>query len=466
MSEELEGYTAIEEQNTETVISEPPAGEPESGAYAPEEPLYRESPEEPADRDASEKKPKRKKKRGALRVLALILVCALVGTAAGYGGSALHALLHPAPEPVLKQSSTLEGAREQAELVHTSVKTGTLMTPAEVYAANVGSTVGIRTEITTNFWGYQTTSAAAGSGFVLTADGYVLTNCHVIESADSITVSTYDGSEYPAELIGFDEAADIAVLKIEAEGLTPVVLGDSSLMRIGDPVVAIGNPLGELTFSLTQGAISALDRRVTFSDNNTMTLMQTDCAINSGNSGGALFNLYGEVIGITNGKYSGSTSSGASIDNIGFAIPYNSVRGLIGSIIETGCVVKPYIGVTVSTVSAEAQQYGLPQGASVRSTVEDSPAAKAGLQENDIITAVNGEPIATSQALVDIITASKPGDELELTVMRQQEELRLTVTVGEQVRSALESTKQDSQEPQDSQGFGFSFPFGFPGFGF
>lgn len=153
-----------------------------------------------------------------------------------------------------------------------------------------------------------------------------------------------------------------------------MVLGDSDNLNVGDPVVAIGNPLGELTFSLTSGAVSALDREITLSSSLTMNLIQTDCAINSGNSGGALFNLYGEVVGITNAKYSGSgSSSEASIDNIGFAIPINQVRSIVESIIENGYIVKPYIGVTVGNVSDEMQSYGLPQGAAVRSVTEDGP---------------------------------------------------------------------------------------------
>ena len=186
----------------------------------------------------------------------------------------------------------------------------------------------------------------------------------MINGANSITVTLYDGSKYEAELIGEDASNDIAVLKIEAQNLTPVVLGSSDSLKVGEDVVAIGNPLGELTFSLTKGTVSALNRAITLSSGVTMNLIQTDCAINSGNSGGALFNLYGEVVGITNAKYSSSGYSGqASIDNIGFAIPINSVRDIVTSIIEKGYISKPYIGVSVSNVSAESQSYGLPQGA-------------------------------------------------------------------------------------------------------
>ena len=359
-----------------------------------------------------------------------------------------------------KGSTTIyEGQRESSVIDVAKVDTGKLMTPAEVYAANVNSTVGITTSVTTNFWGFQTTSAASGSGFILTGDGYVLTNYHVIESSNSISVTLYDGKSYDAVLIGYDESSDIAVLKIDAEGLTPVVLGDSDNLNVGDSVVAIGNPLGELTFSLTSGAVSALNREITLSNSVTMNLIQTDCAINSGNSGGALFNLYGEVIGITNAKYSGS-GSGASIDNIGFAIPINHVRGIVESIIENGYVAKPYIGVNVSDVSEETMGYGLPAGAAVKAVSEDSPAEKAGLQVNDIITAVNGKEISGRTGLSEAVSAASVGDTLTLTVYRQGNTISVDVTVGEQIQSAL--ANEDNRQSEQQSGYG-SLPdfFGF-----
>ena len=359
-----------------------------------------------------------------------------------------------------KGSTTIyEGQRESSVIDVSKIDTGKLMTPAEVYAANVNSTVGITTSVTTNFWGFQTTSAASGSGFILTGDGYVLTNYHVIESSNSISVTLYDGKSYDAVLIGYDESSDIAVLKIDAEGLTPVVLGDSDNLNVGDSVVAIGNPLGELTFSLTSGAVSALNREITLSNSVTMNLIQTDCAINSGNSGGALFNLYGEVIGITNAKYSGS-GSGASIDNIGFAIPINHVRGIVESIIENGYVAKPYIGVAVSDVSEETMSYGLPAGAAVKAVSEDSPAEKAGLQVNDIITAVNGKEISGRTGLSEAVSAASVGDTLTLTVYRQGKTVSVDVTVGEQIQSAL--ANEDNRQSEQQSGYG-SLPdfFGF-----
>ena len=429
---------------------------------------------QPQPDTAPEAPQKPKKNRTGAKVMALVLSCALVGGAMGFGGSALqnHLAAKNADTEEAQQASVVyEGSRETSVINIAQIDTSKEMTPAEVYAQNVNSTVGIRTSITTNYWGYQTQAAAAGSGFILSADGYILTNYHVVEDSNSITVSLYDGTEYDATLVGCDESNDIAVLKIDAEGLTPVVLGDSDNLNVGDQVVAIGNPLGELTFSLTTGVVSALNREVTLSSNVAMNLIQTDCAINSGNSGGALFNLYGEVIGITNAKYSSSSSSSeASIDNIGFAIPLNHVKNIVKSIIETGSITKPYIGVTVSSVSSEAQGYGLPTGAAVRSVEADSPAAKAGLEENDIITEVDGTAITSSTELVNYVGEKTPGDELTFKVYRQGAELELTVTIGEKTQSAMPTTTtDDAQQSQQSQGQsqqgGQSFPWGF-GFGY
>jgi serine protease Do len=400
------------------------------------------------------------KKHGHGKIIALALVVSLLGGAAGAGG-----VLALSNKQSVRSSQILEGTRPSTVIDVATIDTTKQLTPAEVYAQNVASTVGITTSITTNYFGFTTTSAASGSGFIMTADGYILTNYHVIEGSSSIKVTLYDDTSYDAELIGYDESNDIAVLKIDASDLSPVVIGDSDNLNVGDTVLAIGNPLGELTFSLTSGIVSALDRQVTLSSNVTMALIQTDCAINSGNSGGALFNLYGEVVGITNAKYSSSSSSStASIDNIGFAIPINSVLDIVDSIIENGYISKPYIGVSVQTVSEETQAYGLPQGAAVKSITEGSPAEEAGLQENDIITEANGEAITSSDDLVNMVSDLYSGAELNLTVYRQGETLQITVIVGEKIQSALANeqnqTQQDDSSSSNSQQYQFSFPGG------
>lgn len=391
------------------------------------------------------------KKKGA--VIACLLVAAML---AGFCGSAIGNAVFSSGSG----TTVYEGKRPSTVVNTSEVDTSKKMTAAEVYAANVNSTVGITTQVTTNFWGYTTQSAASGSGFILSADGYLLTNYHVIESASSIKATLYNGKSYDATLIGYDESNDIAVLKIDAEGLTPVTLGDSDNLNVGDDVIAIGNPLGELTFSLTSGSVSALNREVTLSSNVTMNLIQTDCAINSGNSGGALFNLYGEVVGITNAKYSGSSGSGASIDNIGFAIPINSVRSIVDSIIEKGYVTKPYIGVMVSDVGEESTKYGLPEGAAVVSVTEGGPAEKAGIKANDIITEVNGKAISGKSDLSAVISEHAAGDKLTLSIYRQGETLSVTVEIGEQQTSALANEQQSSQQQTMPNGGGF---FGFGG---
>ncbi|MBQ8796776.1 MAG: trypsin-like peptidase domain-containing protein [Oscillospiraceae bacterium] len=447
-------FTPQEEAPVETtpdpVAPETPQErEPETPPYFQQAPQYVPEPELPKKK----KKEKKKRKFTALKVTALALCFSLIG---GFLGSGITAYLFDEyydekPSPAPGNTSVLEGQREDVVIDKETVDTSKQMTPAEVYATNVESTVGITTSITTNYWGYQTTSAASGSGFIYSADGYILTNHHVIEGSSSITVSFYDGTSASAKLIGYDESNDIAVLKVDAQNLMPVTLGNSNNMNVGDTVLAIGNPLGELTFTLTSGIVSALGRQVTTSSGVTMTLIQTDCAINSGNSGGALFNLYGEVIGITNAKYSSNSSSEASIDNIGFAIPISHVRSIVDSIISKGYYSKPYVGISVTDVSAETQSYGLPQGAAVKQVVEGAPAAEAGLQVNDIITKVDGKEITGSSDLVGIVSKSAVGQTLTLTVYRMGAYIELKLTVGEQKQTAT---------PQQNSGSNHYNPYG------
>ncbi len=396
--------------------------------------------------------PKKTCKGKTGRIIALALCCSLIGGVVGAGGFAVcnKALSGQADSSEISgdAATVLQGQRESTALNVSYVDTGSEMTASEIYAANVNSTVGITTSVTTNYFGFQTTAAASGSGFILTDNGYIVTNYHVIEGASDIKVTTYDGTTYEAELIGYDESNDLAVLKVDTKDLTPVVLGDSDQMNVGDSVIAIGNPLGELTFSLTSGSVSALNRKVTL-NNTAMDLIQTDCAINSGNSGGALFNTHGEVIGITNAKYSSSGSSGeASIDNIGFAIPINSVRDIIESIIEDGYIMKPYIGVSLYDLGNEYQRFGL-AGAVVQSVEEGSPAAAAGLQQNDIITKVNGTDISGTSDFKNRISGAEDGEVLTLTIYRQGETVEVKVELTLRQQSALPETasQQEQTEP-------------------
>ena len=329
------------------------------------------------------------------------------------------------------------------------------LSPADLYEQNVNSTVGITISgETSSRYGYGYTYQASGSGFIITSDGYILTNYHVISGSKTVTVATYDHNTYDAKVIGYDASNDIAVIKIDAENLAPVTLGDSDTLRVGESVYAIGNPLGELTFSLTGGIVSALSRNVQTEAGTSMSLIQTDCAINSGNSGGALFNTRGEVIGITNAKYSSSgMGSEAEIDNIGFAIPINSVKRIVTSIIENGYVLKPYIGITVSPLSEEtANIIGIKAGAVVQDVTEDAPADKAGLKSHDVIVKVGDTDINDSNDLVQVISKSDPGDVLTFHIYRQGQEITLDVEIGSKTESALkdeEEAEEQTAEPQE-----------------
>ena len=397
---------------------------------------------------------KTRKGKTALKVAALALGCSLLGGAVGAGGTALTGFaLYTVNKQVAVEdtnaTTVYEGIKDNPALNVSYIDTSKEMSASEIYAKNVNSTVGITTSITTNYFGYQTTTPAAGSGFILTEDGYIITNYHVIEDASEIKVTTYGGDEYDAKLIGYDESNDIAVIKVDANNLAPVTLGDSDALNVGDDVIAIGNPLGELTFSLTSGAVSALDRNVTLS-NASMNLIQTDCAINSGNSGGALFNTYGEVIGITNAKYSSNGFNTSSIDNIGFAIPINSVKKIITEIIEDGSITKPYIGVYIYDLGSDYKKFGL-TGAVVQKVEENSPAEEAGLKPNDLITKVNGEDIADSEELRNILAKGNEGDTYTLTVNRSGEIIEIEVTISIKKQAALPEEEKPAQSEQQMQ---------------
>ncbi|MCI9264138.1 MAG: PDZ domain-containing protein [Oscillospiraceae bacterium] len=409
--------------------------------------------------------PAPRKKRTGLKITALCLVCALVGGVAG--GAAFRYI------PGLAERTTLyEGAHPPVAVELSNVSTDQPMSCSQVYASNVGSTVGITTElVTTNFWGQTVKGAAAGSGFVVSRDGYILTNYHVIKGASSIQVAFVDGTTYDATLVGGEEPNDIAVLKIETQGLTPVVLGDSDNLVVGEQVCAIGNPLGELTFTFTSGYVSAKDRSITMESGEIMNMLQTDTAINSGNSGGPLFNMYGQVIGITTAKYSSSSSSSASVEGIGFAIPINDVKNMVKDIIEKGYVTgKPNVGILMNDVSAEAQRYGIPAGAYVEAVLEGSCGEKAGLKAGDIITAVGDSAVTTSNQLSSAVKNYKAGDTVSFTIYRDQQLQTLEVVLDEsnvergqamdQLQQSFQESRQQQQQQVQQPQQGYSWPFG------
>lgn len=267
-----------------------------------------------------------------------------------------------------------------------------------------------------------------GSGIILSKDGLILTNTHVIENCDTARVTLFDNSSYDAALIGADSTSDIAVLRIEATGLTPASFGDSAELAIGDKVAAIGNPLGEtFRMTLTDGIISAIDRGISY-NGHSMTLLQTNTAINEGNSGGALFNMYGQVIGVTNMKM---MSSYSSIEGIGFAIPSSTIAAVADSLMQYGEVRgRTAIGITVGAIPENVtSHYDLPTGLYVSAVEEKSDAAAKGIQQGDIITAVNGSPASATSDILTVKNTLSVGDTITFTIWRDGETFDVDVTL-------------------------------------
>ena len=294
----------------------------------------------------------------------------------------------------------------------------------------------------------------SGTGFVVSSKGYILTNAHVVEGASKVTVQVFgEEEERAATLIGSDSETDIAVLKVQGAQLQPLKLGDSDAVRVGEYVLAIGNPLSsdELANTLTYGIISATKREVTI-DSYTNTYLQTDAAINFGNSGGPLINLSGEVIGINSAKTitAGYDAMGnaVSAEGIGFALPINQVQKIMEVLITKGYIERPGIGVTVTSVDPViAEELEVPIGALVESVVKDKPADRAGLLAGDIITEANGTAITTQQQLVDIVRGCMIGDELKLKVYRDGEYLDITIVIGNKTDMNFKDVVGETPEP-------------------
>ena len=387
-----------------------------------------------------------KPKRFAAKVVAFGLCCAILGGAVGGAGGVLLS-------GGGKSTTTLYSGTRPTVVSTANVDGKEILSASEVYAANLKSVVGINGNVTTNIWGQTVSNAVSGSGFVISSDGYVLTNYHVVKDVSNITVFFSDGTSYDATVVGGEEDNDIAVLKIDAADLQPVVLGDSSSIEVGENVYAIGNPLGELTFTLTGGLVSAKDRSVTTSDGTVMNMIQTDTAINSGNSGGPLFDQYGQVVGIVSAKLSGSSSSSSSVEGLGFAIPLNDVKDMVTSIIQNGYVTgKPNLGIITGNVSS----FGFSQdstsiGCQVLAVLDHSCADKSGLQAGDVITGIDGTEITSSSELGAEIRKHASGDQISLTVLRNGKTSELTVTLDEDSQERQTAMTQLQSQYQASQ---------------
>ena len=345
-----------------------------------------------------------------------------------------------------KQMAELPAATGSAPV--TIPTDGSAMTPSQLYAACVNSVVSISSTVQASSFYGSGTGSSSGSGFILTEDGYVVTNYHVVEDATAIHVILHDDTEYSAELVGQDATNDIAVLKVDATGLPAASLGSSGALNIGDMVAAIGNPLGELASTQTIGYVSGINREVT-TDSTIISMIQTDAVINPGNSGGPLFNMYGQVIGITTAKYSGTTGSGASIEGIGFAIPIDDVVPIINDLIEHGYVTGAYMGVTVMNTDAEsAALYGLPTGARIEEVVKGGAADRAGLQPKDIVIRLGDYEVRNITDLTRALRHFKAGDVTTVLFLRNGRETSLEITLDEKPRETPAETQPQQPQPE------------------
>ena len=434
----------------------PYANSPYAGYQPPRQDAYQYTPQYTAP-------PRQKKPMSPVwkRVLASALVLALVIGSCAITAAVVNSRWERKAESLTESleasfsqrmdslEAQLQDARKQSAAISGGIAASGGLSPAQVYAANVGSVVGISSTIQTNSFYGTSTGTATGSGFILTEDGYVITNCHVIDGATAVSVTTHDGTEYPAQIIGSDATNDVAVLKVEATGLQAVTLGSSDSLITGDMVVAIGNPLGTLSATQTVGYVSGKDRDVT-TDGSIISMIQTDAAINSGNSGGPLFNTSGEVVGITTAKYSGTTGSGASIEGIGFAIPIDDVKGIISDLIDYGYVTGAYLGVTVQdTDSASASAFGLPTGAYVTRVEPGSAAANAGIQPKDMIIQLGDTKITGITTLTRALRNYKAGDTTTITIIRSGNQMELTITLDEKPQASAVSDSDPVPMPSE-----------------
>lgn len=297
--------------------------------------------------------------------------------------------------------------------------TGAELSIQEIALKNENSVVAITTEsITTDSWFGQFIKSGAGSGVVYSSDGYVLTNNHVISGASKVNVTLHDGTEYSAHVVAADSQTDIAVLKVDATDLSPVTMGDSSKLSVGDLTVAIGNPLGTLSGTVTEGIISALERTVTV-EGKQMALIQTSAAINPGNSGGGLFDQYGNLIGIVVAK-----SSGTAIEGLGFAIPINKAIEVAESLLENGYVTgRPVIGIQILDLTnpKDAWQYGVSYAGVYIQAVTGKNAEKAGLKPGDMIYKIDDTLVTGSDMFIALVQEHNVGDTISLTIVRDLE---------------------------------------------
>ena len=416
----------------ETAYTAPQTDNGAGGATPPVHPV------QPQDAQPPKKKKKFNGKRVARSAVALVLAAAM-GFAGGFvgakfGGSGKVVIQQVAP------SSTADSASGSDSSITAASSSGSSLTTEQVADLVSPSVVVITTEQVVysqwSWYGQNQVESGAGSGVIISSDGYILTCAHVVDGASTITVTIGD-KDYTATLVGEDTTSDIAVIKIDADGLTPATVGNSDSLKVGQSVMAVGNPLGELGGTVTGGMISALNRSVTIqgsSSVNTMSLIQMDASVSPGNSGGGLFNMNGELVGIVNAKSSSSDAEG-----LGFAIPINDAIKVAQDLLENGYVTgRPYLGITYLAVTdaQTASQLGVnAYGVYVVEVVKGGPAEKAGLQAGDRIVSVDGTEIASKDDLGTLMQKHAAGDTLSITIAREGQMQTVNVTLGEKTAS-------------------------------
>ncbi len=442
------------------------ASDPESGEYRyvreSEEPAYADAHYVPAGESTvppqyytppqRQERPHKSRKSSAsgwiLAAIAVCLVCAILGGLLGAGlmGARLNDRISELEQNLSANSAqsaealnTAQAAQASAEKAGVTAQTiadGGTMTAAQIYEQACDQVVGITTSISyTNYFGQSGTSEISGSGFFVSEDGYILTNYHVIETAQDknlpITVVTHDGTSYEATIVGTESANDLAVLKIDATGFSAVSFANSSALQVGDTVYAVGNPLGELEFSMSTGHVSALNRTISTEDAEDINMFQIDAAVNPGNSGGPVYDVNGKVIGIVTAKYSDT-----DVEGLGFAIPAIDAVSITEDLITKGYVSgKAYMGVVLDERynSMYAEYYNMPIGAYVYSVEKGTAAEKAGLEAGDIITAMGEHKIESITDLKSALKNFSAGDTTQMTVYRAGESMTMTITFDEVV---------------------------------
>ncbi len=406
---------------------------------------------------ANTSSPKKPKKRIALKIAASLMAMTIVSA----GSIGVYRQFAETPKNSVTSENNFNSenniSAETVSMLKTAQSDGDVLSGEEIVEKVMPSVVGIESTFSmpeqqkngrNGFFGFgfdfgneqvQQEPVGTGTGVIITEDGYIVTNAHVIYDsqngyglASAIKVLLGEDT-YEAEVIGYDTDCDLAVLKVDEKNLTAAEFGSSDDLKLGETVIAIGNPLGfDLMNTVTRGCVSGLNRNITINDKS-MNLIQTDAAINSGNSGGPLINKYGQVIGINSSKMSSSYYGEASIEGIGFAIPSDEVSKIVDDIMNFGYVTgKPQLGISCQAVTETiSQMYNMPMGVYVVDVTENSAAAKAGLKKGDIITAVDGTEVTTSEELTAQKNLHSAGDEIELTFIRNGEEMTATVTLDE-----------------------------------